>query len=572
MPSPSSAMRRRGARGQRAEAPRLPVASGTSRDPEEESKVAEFRRALVESNLLPPRHDDYYSMRRFLKARGFDLEKAIHMWSEMLRWREDFGADSILHDFSFHELEEVRSCYPHGFHGVDKQGRPVYIEKLGKVDPNKLLSVTTIERFIRYHVQGLEKIYSDKCPACSIAAKRRIDTMTTILDVEGLSWMSLGKIINLVQDIIIRINRIDSNNYPEILNKLFIVNAGHGFRLLWNTLKGFIDPRTSAKIQVLGSSYQHTLLECIDKSQLPVFLGGSCTCENEGGCLRSNKGPWNDPEIMKLVHVEEMSSCNNNSQSDEKNSAFKLPILKYDNSDIQSELLAEDEDSPCTSRHSSFIQLTPFDAGMDGYMVSGGLDGQPAFKLKSDAQEKFATRNPSGRLFKNMTIQETDFTAITSSRRFLHHATKIVANFIMSLLSILHRCTVFRRVAVHDVNARLHHHRPLPTSVNNTDEPSSHVSEGGIHLCLERLQRLEGMVSDLNKKPSGIPPEKDHMIQESLNRIRSIENDLRKTKIELSATSLRQVELAESLEHIEAISFERRSCWPNGCKFLHEYQ
>lgn len=35
-------------------------------------------------------------------------------------------------------------------------------------------------------------------------------------------------------------------------------------------------------------------------SQLPVFLGGMCSCQNEGGCLRSEMGPWNDPELMKV--------------------------------------------------------------------------------------------------------------------------------------------------------------------------------------------------------------------------------------------------------------------------------
>lgn len=33
---------------------------------------------------------------RFLRARKFDIDKTLHMWEEMLKWREEYGVDSII--------------------------------------------------------------------------------------------------------------------------------------------------------------------------------------------------------------------------------------------------------------------------------------------------------------------------------------------------------------------------------------------------------------------------------------------------------------------------------------------
>ncbi|KAJ6932918.1 phosphatidylinositol/phosphatidylcholine transfer protein SFH11-like isoform X2 [Populus alba x Populus x berolinensis] len=265
-------------------------------DPKYEQLVDSLREQLFVEGHLMERQTDYHSLLRFLRVRDFDLSKAKDTFVQYLGWREEYGVDEILKEFKFEEHAEVKKCYPHGYHGVDRNGRPIYIERIGMVDLNALLQATTVDRFVRYHVSEQEKTLNIRFPACSIAAKRHIASITSILDVKGV-----------------------------ILNRLFIVNAGNGFRMLWKALGAFLDERTLAKIhvrilktqlhfpsqaarikclfqlQVLGNNYQSNLLEVIDQSNLPIFLGGDCACSDYGGCLFSDEGPWKNPEILEML-------------------------------------------------------------------------------------------------------------------------------------------------------------------------------------------------------------------------------------------------------------------------------
>lgn len=80
----------------------------------------------------------------------------------------------------------MKKHYPHGFHKVDRNGRPIYIERLGMVDLTAFMKATTIERYVKYHIKELEKTLSLRYPACSIASAKHVSSTTTILDVSGI--------------------------------------------------------------------------------------------------------------------------------------------------------------------------------------------------------------------------------------------------------------------------------------------------------------------------------------------------------------------------------------------------
>nr|KJB10160.1 hypothetical protein B456_001G187000 [Gossypium raimondii] len=483
------------------------------RDAEEEKAVQAFREALVAKDQLPSRHDDYHTLLRFLKARKFDLDKTVQMWEDMLNWRKENGVDTILQDFVYDEYEEVQRCYPHGYHGVDKQGRPVYIERLGKIDPTKLMKVTTVDRFLKYHVQGFEKAFVEKFPACSIAAKRHIDSTTTILDVQGLNWMSFGKVAH---DLVMRMQKIDGDNYPETLHQMYIVNAGNGFKLLWNTAKSFLDPRTTAKIHVLGNKFHNKLLESIDPSQLPEFLGGTCSCLNDGGCLRSDKGPWNNSEIMKLVHSgDALYLRKTESSSDNDNLEAKLLSTKVASSEIS---YASDV-RPHTSDLMQLVSLS--DKGQ-----------MSAPKSMHDIIE------PESAAITEEANSTNDVISIVTPRnprkKFVNQVIDFVVYFLLKLLA----CIFFfapglgRFSEAQDSNPQVGNlsNHEMAGSGSLENGTLTEAKEESLHPCWQRLQSLESLVTDLCNKPINIPPEKEDMLLESLSRIKSIEQDLQRTK------------------------------------------
>ncbi|CAK7323885.1 unnamed protein product [Dovyalis caffra] len=525
------------------------------RDAKEESAVHELRQKLLERDLLPPRHDDYHTLLRFLKAREFNIDKTIQMWEEMINWRKEYGTDTILEDFEFEELEEVLQHYPQGYHGVDKEGRPVYIERLGKAHPSRLMRITTIERYLKYHVQEFERAIQEKFPACSIAAKRRICLTTTILDVQGLGVKNFTR---TAATLLGAMTKIDNSYYPETLHRMFVVNAGPGFKkMLWPAAQKFLDAKTIAKIQVLDPKSLHKLLEVIDSSQLPDFLGGSCSCLAEGGCLRSNKGPWNDPEIMKLVHnaepifVTEISRVSNDKQTfDLYNQMRPLKGKSRDRLTAESGSDIDDPPSPSGQKSSTFPSLAPVDEEARASDPSIYYSCDDNFTLAEKTILRGVISNLEG-LF----IRWFDIVKEKVGKTSIPNATRTLISFVIKLFALF-RSLPFeywrRQNNIYPSNLMEHNTHIHSTAAEAVNE------EDRVRPCIDRLQRLEKIFEELSNKPAGIPLEKEKMLTESLERIKSVEFDLVKTKSVLHTTVVKQREIAELLDNLRESKCRQR--------------
>ncbi|KIK59974.1 hypothetical protein GYMLUDRAFT_244755 [Collybiopsis luxurians FD-317 M1] len=179
------------------------------------------------------------------------------------KWRKEFGVDDIVKNFDFPEKEEVDKYYLQFYHKMDKDGRPIYIEQLGKLDFKALYACTTQDRLL-------------KC----------------------LIWeMSLSNFYR-VKDYVMATSSIGQDRYPECMGKFYIINAPWLFSGVWTVIKPWLDEVTVAKIAILGKDYKDMLLAQIPKENLPKELGGGCTCEK--GCSLGDEGPGNEAKWQKI--------------------------------------------------------------------------------------------------------------------------------------------------------------------------------------------------------------------------------------------------------------------------------
>uniref|UniRef100_A0A7N0UN12 CRAL-TRIO domain-containing protein n=1 Tax=Kalanchoe fedtschenkoi TaxID=63787 RepID=A0A7N0UN12_KALFE len=209
-------------------------------------------RKLVELEEPSSKDEDDLMLRRFLRAREQDVERASKMFVKYVRWRKSFVPNGSINPTDIpNELGQNKFF----LQGTDKHGRPIGVILGCRHKKTSLLE------FKNYAVYSLDKM-------CGSLPKG-VEKFVCIADAEGWGYSNLdlrayAASLSILQDC-----------YPERLGKLYMVHVPYVFMAVWNLISRFIDNKTKTKIVFVDDKLlKRTLLEEIDENQLPKIYGG----------------------------------------------------------------------------------------------------------------------------------------------------------------------------------------------------------------------------------------------------------------------------------------------------------
>ncbi|CAK7230328.1 phosphatidylinositol transfer protein csr1 [Sporothrix bragantina] len=212
---------------------------------------------------------------RFLRARKWDVNKALVMLISTMHWRaqtvhvdDDImakGEGGAVEEVASSTADEKAKTVSEDFlaqmrmgksflHGSDKQGRPICIVR------------------VRLHRQGDQVEESvERCTVYTIETARMalqppVDTATIIFDMTGFSLANMDYV-----PVKFMIKCFEAN-YPESLGAVLVHKAPWLFQGFWKVIRGWLDPVVAGKVHFTNNVSD--LEEFISRDQIIKELDG----------------------------------------------------------------------------------------------------------------------------------------------------------------------------------------------------------------------------------------------------------------------------------------------------------
>ena len=252
---------------------------------QETANVAALRTSCADALKLVHADDAYWAsdhfLARVLVARKQDLAKSEAMVREIVAFRNERQCWRFLDKGFYKEPEAMRRFFSWGFAGVDRDGFPILVERVGLADLIGLHEAVGTDEFLRWVIYYHE-LQERMMREASAALGRNRHKMTVIVDLRGYN-MRLASPSTLA--VLHKRTRLEEDHYPEVVRRIFIINTPSLFMSCWGIVAYFMDEGTRNKVQLLGASFFSTLAKYIAPDNLPAFLGGQLAdCRGDPEC------------------------------------------------------------------------------------------------------------------------------------------------------------------------------------------------------------------------------------------------------------------------------------------------
>ncbi|CUS10391.1 unnamed protein product [Tuber aestivum] len=200
---------------------------------------------------------------RFLRARKWDVDKALVMMVATMNWRskemdvqavvgKGEGGAAAEKDNDFMMQLRLGKSY---LHGLDKEGRPICFVRV-RLHKQGEQSEESIERYTVYIME-----------TARLMLQPPVDTAAVVFDMTGFSManMDYAPVKYLI--------KCFEAHYPESLGICLVHKAPWLFSGIWTVIRGWLDPVVASKIHFTKTT--EDMEAFIPRENIPKELGGS---------------------------------------------------------------------------------------------------------------------------------------------------------------------------------------------------------------------------------------------------------------------------------------------------------
>lgn len=234
---------------------------------------------------------------RFLRMQKGNRQQALVALQATLNFREEHAVDTIL-SRPHPQLDICKLVLPHYFAGRDPTNHVIFVQRPGLIQMQlaEVNNITT-EDLLHHYIWTLEYCWN-------VLEPRPDQTMTSVIDLEGLSFGSVKQMFGFVKEFV----NVMSLHYPQRSYKTLLINSPRWFHTLYRMISPILRESTKSKIQILsGGKKQRDMLQELLGDVVPRELLGE-EDELDGNGAENHTGPMSPMEMDMRQFVSDTVS------------------------------------------------------------------------------------------------------------------------------------------------------------------------------------------------------------------------------------------------------------------------